>query len=57
MGISTRENPNFGINGQAISNLYMNPNSDSDIRLGGNIHAGKYLGLQNPSIKMNTAIP
>ena len=57
MGISTRENPNFGINGQAVSNLYMNPNSDSDIRLGGNIHAGKYLGLQNPSIKMNTAIP
>ena len=50
MGISTKENPNFNINGQAISDLFMNQNLDSDIRLSGNIGAEKYLHVSSKDL-------
>lgn len=56
-GVRTMENPNYGINGNGIANLYLDGNGDADVRLRGNVDVGHSLHQGAPKLNLTGAFP
>lgn len=57
MGITTYNNPNFGINNNTDTNLYFDENIDADTRWSGDMNVLKWERIGTPNIESTIAYP